>query len=163
MGRMTWPHRHGASLVNVLFALGVLGGWSLEMGAQPNPTTVTLAVEIAAARHMREEYPGTPLTLDAAFQRPDAAPGSASAGLRDSSRTAALAAAIGARVVSGPSREGVHLVLSAPVVRGDTAALTITATWPAGSRGRGYETRQLTLARANGAWRVIRARQLGIS
>lgn len=147
----------------ILVVLGVLATWTGGAGAQPRSGPDTLAVEIAAARHMHAQHPRTPLTLDAALQRPDATPGTASAGLRDSARTVALAGAIGARVVNGPTGEGVYLVLSDPVVHGDTATVTITASWPAGSRGRGYETRQLCLARVDGAWRVVRTRQLGTS
>lgn len=126
-----------------------------------------LAVELAAARHMRETYRSDTLTLDPSFARPVDAPGHPNAGRRDSVRTAALARALGARVASDRTRPGVYLLLSAPDVRADTAAVTVTAVWSelAGSpHGRsGYETRALVLARQNRAWRVIRERQLGIT
>jgi len=126
-----------------------------------------LAVELAAARHMRETYRSDSLTLDPFFARPVDAPGHPNAGRRDSARTAALASELGAHVASDRTRPGVYLLLSAPAVRGDTAEVTVTAAWweLAGSRhGRsGYETRALVLARQNGAWRVVRERQLGIT
>ena len=122
-----------------------------------------LALELAAARHMRARYPGDPLALDPAFQEPDHAPGWPTAGQRDSARTAALARALDARVTSDRAGGGVYLLLSEPVIRGDTATITITVAWSGAGRRGGYETQALTLVRERGAWRVVRSVQLGIT
>ncbi|MEJ7809993.1 MAG: hypothetical protein WKG32_06180 [Gemmatimonadaceae bacterium] len=130
---------------------------------QPAGADEQLVTELAAARHMRETYPGQPLALDPAFQRPVDAPGWPSAGRRDSARTAALARELGARITSDRAGGGIYLLLSEPVVRGDTAAVTVTAAWSGDPRRSGYETRALTLVRERGAWRVVGYSQLGIS
>lgn len=150
--------------------LGMIIGSTLLAAAQSGPGA-ELAVEVAATRHMLARSTGhgfrlRDVTVNPAFADSISAPGVPGRALRDSARTAALAAALGARVAVARDSLGVHVLLSRPVVRRDTADVTVTITWPNVGRGRahtGYETVALTLARERGAWRVVRARQLGIS
>ena len=116
---------------------------------------------------MLASYPSDVVTLDPRLAVRESAPGVPNAGRRDSTHTAALARELNARVSTELARPGVHLLLSAPLIRADTAELSITAAW-SGSGGRargqgGYETRGLVLVRTQGIWRVARFRQLGIS
>ena len=159
------------ALLTFAAGAGLVIGSAAPADAQP-ATGAELAVEVAAARHMLARSPGhgfrlRDVTLDPAFADSISAPGSPGRARRDSARTAALAAAVDARAAAARDSSSVHVLLSEPIVRGDTAAITATIRWPEGSRSRrglfGYETVALTLALERGAWRVVRERQLGIS
>lgn len=158
------------TLLTFAAGLGLALACAARAGAQSG-TGAELAVEVAAARHMlaRSSSHGFRLrdvTLNPAYADSISAPGGPRRARRDSVRTAELAAAIGARVAVARDSSGVHVLLSEPMVRGDTAAVTVTISWPNSRRGRGivgYETVALTLAREHGAWHVVRERQLGIT
>ena len=149
-----------------LLALALLA--CATTGRAPGDAGDAVAIETAAVRYMLEDYPDARrgITLDPSLAAADAAPGWPAPGRRDSVRTAQLARALTARVGTKPAEgRGVHLVLSAPVERGDSASVTVTVTWPGDGtpRSAGYETRAYVLVRTNGRWQVRREIQLGIT
>lgn len=149
-----------------LLALALLA--CVTTGRAPADAGDTLAIETAAVRHMLEDHPAARhgITLDASLAGADAAPGWPTAGVRDSVRTVALARALAARVVPKPVEgRGVHLVLSEPMVRGDSAWVTVTLAWhgDGSPRSAGYETRAYVIVRTDGRWQVRRQTQLGIT
>jgi hypothetical protein len=129
----------------------------------------SLAVEVAAARHLLEPYADLAIEIQPAFGDSIAAPGSPGPTLRDAARTAAIARTLAARVAERPRGQRVadqtaEVLLSAPQFRGDTATITGTIGWYRDATprsGSGYETVALTLLRDGARWRVIRVNELG--
>jgi hypothetical protein len=139
---------------------------AIACAAAPQPAPGSATIELAAARSMLASYPSDAVTLDPRLAVAESAPGVPSTERRDGAQTATLARELGARVATDRTGAGTYLILSAPVVRGDSAELTITAAWSRRDGGvvsGGYETRGLVLARTQGSWRVVRFQQLGIS
>lgn len=140
--------------------------------------TDTLLIEIAAARAMQaHQYAKGQLALDPLFAAPAHAPGIGDR-LRPSARTEALAKAIhanvrkyseisncGSRTHCALSGVAALLLLSEPIIAGDTATVTATIRQnsPSVRQPQDYETILITLARAAAGWSVIREVQLGTS
>lgn len=125
------------------------------------------AVELTAASHLLALHPSTVIAIDSGYARADQAPGHPRGAYRPADRTAALAAALQARVGSSVPDGGVHLILSEPEVAGDSARVTVTANWKGGGGWRagrsGYHTQALVLVRDGASWRVVRVVELGIT
>lgn len=122
------------------------------------------AIERAAARHLLARHPSWSVHLDAAFAEPRTAPGVRSSVARPQHRTLLLADSLRAIVSSQRAETTVHLMLSDPVVRGDTATVSVTVDYlrPHGRRRGFYETIEVVLARTANGWHVIGETQLGI-
>ncbi len=123
------------------------------------------AAEIVAARYVLEHHVSVAIYIDSAFARAEDAPGGATSAFRGIARMRRLVTAFGADATSSDPGNGVYLVLSDPVLRGDSADVTITVWYPTGSSKlrRGYETLALTLVHDTRGWTVRRKVQLGIS
>ena len=127
-------------------------------------------VELAAARRILGAHPAPSdarVHLDPAFAAAGSAPGVRTGRLRPAARSKQLADALGASVSGQRAADAVYLILSEPVLTGDSAALSATVVYPTGLAlgwsSQGYETLALTLRRRDGgAWRVERVAQLGI-
>ena len=126
-------------------------------------------VELAAARRILGAHPAPSdarVHLDPAFAAAGTAPGARTDRLRPAARSKQLADALGASVSGQRATDAVYLILSEPVLAGDSAALSATVVYPTGTWPRSsqrYETLALTLRRRDGgAWRVERVAQLGI-
>lgn len=134
---------------------------------------------VAAAQLLRR-HPTDSVKVNPLIMSADAAPPAFRAGgVRDSSRSASIAARLSARVarpesalvcdtsgarctLRGPST---YVSLSEPSIWGDSAQITVTAQYRTGSRRQpeGYETVRFTLVRSAGRWLVAKEEQLGIS
>ncbi len=144
-------------------------------------STDRVAIEVAAARTMlAHQYNKGSVSIDPAEGAQGHAPSHPGVGkLRPAAHTERLAKVLSASVrryadvtsctdgqppcaMSGTST---HIILSAPIIVGDTASVTATIYQNSPSKRQpvDYETVLLTLVRRPGGWAVVKEDQLGIS
>lgn len=124
----------------------------------------SLAVEVAAARHLITRYAGRRVHLDSMYAVPGAAPAARTSRVRPVQRSRDLVDSLQAVVsdVREPGAMNVHL--SEPEITDGHASVTVTVGFrDPGRRSGFYETVRVILERRDGAWRVIGEEQLGIS
>ena len=147
-----------------LIALSVaVSGIASPLHAQvSDPPT---AIEITAAQHMLRRHPAAVVRIDPLFAVAGTAPGERGTESRPRDRNAILADTLAAVISPRRTAGSSFLAMSKPVIVGDTARISVTATYPVGPGGAiySYETLALTLVRTRGGWRVTDEVQLGIS
>jgi hypothetical protein len=140
----------------------------LVVGVRPfaaaQSDSVKAAVEVAAVRYITKQVGNTKgVTIDPAYAKANDAPGKATATRRNPARSDSVAHAVSGTVSSNGSEHGVHVILSSPVFRKDTATITVTGTYllPSTPPIRGVQTFALAMVLDHGSWVVVKAAELG--
>lgn len=137
------------------------------------------SIESVAARAAIEQFigpirPGTRVVIDPMLVHPNEAPGGRAIAQRRANATDQLAAHLAGRSMSRDSvidcrerpcqlrRADVFVMMSPPQQSGDSAVVTVT-TMRQAKRGLQYRTVNVTAVLRQGAWRVARIEELGIS
>jgi hypothetical protein len=133
-------------------------------------------VEAVAAQAMLKRIGVVPfrLSINPALARPRTAPGESTSDTRPVARQRTLTQLVGAVEWSTVNNDcaqctalkpAVVLHLSDPIVRSDSASISVTARIRPTSHGvrEDYETVEFELQRRDGIWIVVRALQLGTS
>ncbi|HTR78198.1 MAG TPA: hypothetical protein VMH39_08815 [Gemmatimonadaceae bacterium] len=155
------------ALCGMLRRAALLGAACLAASSRPaaaQSDSLRATVEITAVRYLLKQI-GTAkgVTIDPAYARATDATGKPTAVRRSPARTDSVALAVNGTASSTGTAHGVHVILSSPVIRHDSASISVIGTYSVASSNpaRRVESLALSLVLDHGAWVVAKATPLG--
>jgi hypothetical protein len=142
--------------------VGLLVSTAPRLVAQSD--SVKAAIEITAIQYITKQVGiSKGVTIDPAYARATDAPGKPTATRRSAARSDTIAHAVNGTTSSAGTAHGIHVILSTPIVRRDTATITVTGTYAVVSTPpmRGMQTYALTMVLDHGTWAIRKAVPLG--
>ena len=149
-------------LRNAVTVAGLFVSTAPRLSAQSD--SVRAAIEITAIQYIVKQIGNDKgVTIDPAYARATDAPGKPTATRRSAARTDTIAHAVNGTASSTSTAHGIHVILSSPVVRKDSASITVTGSYAVASTPpmRGVQTYALTLVLDHGTWVIRKIAELG--